>query len=47
MFEKHLEEMRGVQQVILVIRFAVDNLVEQVSWLEEGSRSGNGEVRSI
>ena len=46
-FEKQLEEVRGLQQVVSVIRFTVDEVVEWMSWMEEGSGSGNDGARSI
>ena len=45
--EKHLEEAKGARWLISAILFAMEELVEQVAWLEGGSGSGNGEARSI
>ena len=47
--EKHLEEVKGAHQLISVIRYTLEELVECMSRLEErsGSRSGSPEIRSI
>ena len=45
--EKQLEEAKGAQRVISVIRFAVEELIEQVAQLEGKSESGSVEARSI
>ena len=45
--EKQLEEAKGAQRVISVIRFAVEELIEQVAQLEGKSESGSAEARSI
>ena len=45
--EKHLEEVKGTRQSISVIGYALEELVERVSWLEERSRSESVEIKSI
>ena len=45
--EKHLEDMKGAWWSISVIVYALEELVEQVSWLEERSGSRSAEIRSI
>ena len=47
--EQHLEELKGAQRLISVIRYTLEELVECVAQLEEKSRSGSGsaEVRGI
>ena len=47
LFMKQLEETKGLQQVVSAIGFAMDKLMKQMSWMEEGSGNRNDRVRSI
>ena len=47
LLKSQLEEMKGLQQAIVAMGSAMDDIVERMSWMEEGSRSGNEGAWSI
>ena len=47
LLKSQLKEMKGLQQAIVAMGSAMDDIVEQMSWMEEGSRSGNEGAWSI
>ena len=47
LLKSQLEEMKGLQQAIVAMGSVMDDIVEQMSWMEEGSRSGNEGAWSI
>ena len=47
LFTKQLEEMKRLWKAVLVIRFAIDEVMEWMSQMEEGSGNGNNGARSI
>ena len=42
-FERQLREMWEIWRPVLAISFAIDNMVEQLAWLEDGDEGGDGE----
>ena len=46
-FKHQLKELRGLRQSMLMITFTMDEVVEWMLWMEEGSGSGNDGVRSL
>ena len=47
LLKSQLEEMKGLQQAFAGMGLAMDDIVEQMSRMEEGSRSGNEGAWSI
>ena len=47
LFMKQLDEMKRLQKVVSVIGFAIDEVTEQMSQMEEGSGNRNDGARSI
>ena len=47
LFTKQLEEMKRICKAVLAVGFAMDDLVEHLAWMEEGSRDGNEGAKSI
>ena len=47
LLKSQLEEMKGLRRVIAVMGSAMDDIVERMSRMEEGSRSGNKGAWSI
>ena len=47
LLKSQLDEMKGLRRAVVAMGSAMDNIVEQISWMEEGSRSGNEGAWSI
>ena len=47
LFTKQLKETKGFWKALLAIRFAINNVMEQMSWMEQGSRKRNNRARSV
>ena len=47
LLKSQLEEVKGLQQAVMVMGSVLDDIVEWMSWMEEGSRSGNEGAWSI
>ena len=47
LLKSQLEEMKGLQRAVAAMGSAMDDIVEWMSWMEEGSGSGNEGAWSI
>ena len=41
LLKSQLKELKGLRWAVMVMGSTTDNIVEQMSWMEEGSGSGN------
>ena len=47
LLKSQLDEMKGLRRAVAAMGSAMDDIVKRISWMEEGSRSGNKGAWSI
>ena len=46
-FQNQLEEMQKIQRAVLAIGFTVDDMAEQLAWMEDGNENRNGDGNGV